>query len=121
MLLSNLQSHNQFFDQYLDLLISEERKKENPQTDGLEEIKRKHKDEVRMLMDAIKNKFQKKIQLEDVPKYHAELLQLNHCGPVFKQMLEKAESIRVKYPPKIKTIPIVSTNKLVNKLVDFWN
>ena len=121
MLLSNLQSHNQFFDQYLDLLISEERKKENPQTDGLEEIKRKHKDEVRMLMDAMKNKSQEKIQVEDVPKYHAELLQLKHCGPAFKQMLEKAKSIREKNPPKIKKFSIASMNKLVKSLVNFWN
>ena len=84
-------------------------------------MKRKHKEEVRMLMDAMKNKSQEKIQVEDVPKYHAELLQLKHCGPMFKQMLEKAKSIRESNPPIIKKIPIASINKLVSKLISFWN
>src|SRR5699024_9386266 len=120
MLLSNLQSHKQPFDQYIDLLISVEKEKENPQTDNLEQMKRKHMEEVRMLMEAIDNGSQEKIRVEDVPKYREELFQLKHCGPAFKQMCAKAKSIREKYPAKIKNIPIVGSNDFLSKLCNIW-
>ena len=109
-----------FFENYIEFLISEERKKEKPQIDSLQNMKRKHQEEVRILEKAIANQSQEKIEFEDVPKYYEKLLQLKHSGPMIKQMLNTAKLIEQKNAPRIKKIPIFTGSNLVKKMVDFW-
>ena len=104
-------------------MITVAKESKNPEAEKLEQIKRKHKEDVRTLMEAIENGSYEKIQVADVLEYHKELLKLKHSGPKFKEFLEKAKSIMEMKFPKVKIIPINGHNELVSKLNNFsnWN
>ena len=93
-----LQTHNKYFEQYLDLLINQENKKQFPKTDNLCKMKADHQAKVEQLRKAIdgSDSFWFKVGIEDVPMHRDELLALKHSGPTFRQMLETTKMIQAK-------------------------
>ena len=88
---------------YLNHMIDEEQKimaanPLHPRTkhDSLVKMKNNHRENVRILTEAIANKSQDAVRLEDIAKYRDQLFQLKHTGAQFRQMLHVSQSAQSK-------------------------
>lgn len=99
---------------YLDLLIDAEHKKvgsipnyPREKYDSLVQMKAAHKEEVQVLMEAIKNKSQAPVTIADIKHYQKELIGLKHSGPQFAQILSVSEAVKKKKHQEYFEKPIV--------------
>jgi len=77
------------------LLIEEEQKKiksipnySKGAFDSLNDMKRAHRESVKFLTQAIANKSQENVRIDDVIRLRDQLMALKHTGTQFRQMIE---------------------------------
>src|SRR5699024_7710877 len=65
--------------------------------DSLVKMKETHRENVRILTEAIKNKAHENVRIEDITKFRDQLFALKHSGPQFRQILDVTKSAQQKH------------------------
>jgi len=102
----------------MNLLIDEEQKKmaavdNYPRTayDSLVKMKNTHRENVRILTEAINSKSCNSARIEDIDNYVEELLRLKHSGPQFAQMLAITKNVQKRHFEHFQLPPVDFSRK----------
>lgn len=104
----NLQIYNRYFENYIDMLIAQEKLKKNSKIEFFINLKHRHIKNVKDLEKTIKNNPNADVTVENIFMLKKELLELKHNGPIFQQILEANEEVRLNVQNQEITVASIS-------------
>lgn len=100
--------YNRYFENYIDMLIAQEKLKKNSKIEFFINLKHRHIKNVKDLEKTIKNNPNADVTVENIFMLKKELLELKHNGPIFQQILEANEEVRLNVQNQEITVASIS-------------